>query len=219
MYSTTTIKEFSMITRVWIDESEEKCVYCGACEAVCEQVFDASTTNHCIIKDADYSNYEVDIRDAADFCPAGVIRFAEDGTESKRKEEPHKEEPRKEETRKQTNLLSFEDAYAIIRKRIPLDRIYIDKISAFMCEMVYGEPVVITSVRATWTKPKQELTKASKYDLILDHGQLRYKMFYKDLSGKYVKSKQLKSYLHDIKVQDFIDMVETSLRIANKDGD
>jgi ferredoxin len=206
--------ELSMITKVWIDESEEKCVYCGACEAVCEQVFDASTTNHCIIKDADYSNYEVDIRDAADFCPAGVIRFAEDGKEFKRKEEPHKEEPRKEEPREQTNLLSFEDAYAIIRKRIPLDRIYIDKISAFMCEIV-GAPSVITSVRATWTKPKHELTKASTYDLILDHGQLRYKMFYKDLSGKYIKSRQLKSYLHDIKVQDFIDLVETSLRIAN----
>lgn len=196
-----------MITKVWIDESEEKCVYCGACEAVCDAVFDASTTNHCIIKDADYSNYEVDIRDAAEFCPAGVIRFAEDGKESKRKEEPHK----------QTNLLSFEDAYAIILQRIPLDRIYIDKISAIMCEMVYGEPSVITSVRATWTKPKQELTKASKYDLILDHGQLRYKMFYKDLSGKYIKSRQLKIYLHELKVQDFIDLVETSLRIANKD--
>lgn len=82
-----------MITKVWIDESEEKCVYCGACEAVCDAVFGVYTTDHCVIKDADYSKYEVDIRDAAECCPVDIIKFAEDGKESKRKEEPRKEEP------------------------------------------------------------------------------------------------------------------------------
>ncbi|MCF0221979.1 MAG: ferredoxin [Fibrobacter sp.] len=64
------------ITKVWLDESSDECVSCGACEATCDAVF--SVPEKMQVKEGvDYSAYEADIKDAAGNCPAGVIKFEE----------------------------------------------------------------------------------------------------------------------------------------------
>lgn len=62
------------ITKVWLDESNDECVSCGACEAICGAVF--SVPEKMVVKEGvDYSKYEADIKDAAESCPPGVIKF------------------------------------------------------------------------------------------------------------------------------------------------
>ena len=61
------------ITKVWI---EEGCISCGSCEQICPEVFkleDIST----VIEGVNYSAYEAGINEAADNCPAEVIKYSE----------------------------------------------------------------------------------------------------------------------------------------------
>ena len=58
------------IKKVWI---EEGCISCGSCEQICPEVFkldDIST----VIEGVNYSDYEEGIKEAADNCPAEVIK-------------------------------------------------------------------------------------------------------------------------------------------------
>ncbi len=59
------------ITNVWI---EEGCTACGLCEEICPEVFrlDDEAT---VIEGVDYSNYEEQIKEAAESCPVEVIKF------------------------------------------------------------------------------------------------------------------------------------------------
>ena len=64
------------ITKVWLDESSDECVSCGACEATCDAVF--SVPEKMVVKEGvDFAAYENEIKDAADSCPAGVIKFSQ----------------------------------------------------------------------------------------------------------------------------------------------
>jgi ferredoxin len=61
------------ITKVWM---EEGCISCGSCEQICPEVFkleDIST----VIEGVNYSDYEAGIKEAADNCPAEVIKYSE----------------------------------------------------------------------------------------------------------------------------------------------
>ena len=61
------------ITKVWV---EEECTACGVCQEICPEVFlvkDIAT----IIEGVNYSDYEAQIKDAADNCPVEVIKFSE----------------------------------------------------------------------------------------------------------------------------------------------
>lgn len=64
------------ITKVWI---EEGCAASGICSSLCPQVFvlrDLATVNEGV----SYSDYEDNIREAAENCPTDVIRYSEDTT-------------------------------------------------------------------------------------------------------------------------------------------
>ncbi|MFA6836630.1 MAG: ferredoxin [Fibrobacteraceae bacterium] len=62
------------IKKVWLDESNDECVSCGACETICDAVF--SVPEKMKVKDGvDFSKYETEIKDASISCPAGVIKF------------------------------------------------------------------------------------------------------------------------------------------------
>jgi len=62
------------IKRVWLDENENECISCGACEAACPEVFEVP--DKMIVKDGvDFSLYEAEILDAVDSCPTEVIKF------------------------------------------------------------------------------------------------------------------------------------------------
>ena len=66
---------FMAITKVWLDESSDECVSCGACEATCDAVF--SVPEKMVVNEgADFAAYENEIKDAAESCPAGVIKFS-----------------------------------------------------------------------------------------------------------------------------------------------
>lgn len=197
-----------MITKVWIDESEEKCVSCGACEAICEAVFfvGPSVNDKCTVKDVDYSKYEEDIRDAIECCPCGIIKMEENDVVPEIKEEP----------RKQINVLSFEDAVDILRKRLPEDYVFYDKIDAPLCEATYGNLSTTSSVRAVWRKPSKPLTKFSGFDVCVDREYLRYKMFFRDLMEKPVKSRLLKVQLAELTVDQFNDFVSRQIGMSNE---
>ena len=59
------------IKRVWI---EEGCISCGVAEEVCPEVFKLVDTNT-VIKGADLSRFEDKIKEAAERCPAEVIKY------------------------------------------------------------------------------------------------------------------------------------------------
>lgn len=62
------------IKRVWLDESENECISCGACEAACPEVFEVPDTM-IVKRGVDFSKYEAEILDAADSCPTEVIKY------------------------------------------------------------------------------------------------------------------------------------------------
>jgi ferredoxin len=60
------------IKKVWI---EEGCTACGLCESICPEVFlveDLAT----VVEGVDFSDYEKQIKEAADSCPVGVIQYS-----------------------------------------------------------------------------------------------------------------------------------------------
>jgi len=64
------------IKRVWLDESEDECTSCGLCESIAPDVFEVP--DKMVVKEGvDFSEYEDEIRDAADSCPTEVIKFEE----------------------------------------------------------------------------------------------------------------------------------------------
>ncbi len=61
------------IEKVWIDESENECTMCGACEAICEEVFEVP--EKVIVKNNADLSLEDEIIEAADCCPVEIIKF------------------------------------------------------------------------------------------------------------------------------------------------
>lgn len=62
------------IAKVWV---EEDCTSCGVCESLCPEVFVIDDVSSAI-EGVDYSQYEDQIREAADSCPVEVIKFEEE---------------------------------------------------------------------------------------------------------------------------------------------
>jgi len=61
------------VKKVWI---EEGCTACGLCEDICPAVFKVNDQAE-VIDGADYAEYSDQIKDAADSCPAAVIKYEE----------------------------------------------------------------------------------------------------------------------------------------------
>jgi len=64
------------IIKVWLDESEDECISCGACETECPEVFEVPD-KMVVIAGVDFSKYEAGIKEAVDACPTSVIKFKE----------------------------------------------------------------------------------------------------------------------------------------------
>jgi len=64
------------IKKVWLDESEDECTSCGLCESIAPEVFEVPD-KMVVLEGVDFSEYEDEIRDAADSCPTEVIKFEE----------------------------------------------------------------------------------------------------------------------------------------------
>jgi ferredoxin len=62
------------IHKVWI---EEGCTSCGLCEDTCPEVFEMP--DEAIVKvGVKFSDYEEEIKESADSCPAEVIKYTEE---------------------------------------------------------------------------------------------------------------------------------------------
>lgn len=66
------------ITKVWLDESENECTMCGACEAACDAVFEVPE-KMIVRKNADLS-LEDAIKEASDACPVATIAIEYDNS-------------------------------------------------------------------------------------------------------------------------------------------
>ena len=66
------------ITRVWLDESENECTMCGACEAICPDVFEVP--EKMTVKDGADLSLEGEIVEAAEGCPVNTIAIERDGS-------------------------------------------------------------------------------------------------------------------------------------------
>jgi ferredoxin len=65
------------IKRVWI---EEGCIACRLSETLCPEVFRVDETAQ-VIEGVDFTQYELQIMEAAEACPVEVIKFERDDTD------------------------------------------------------------------------------------------------------------------------------------------
>jgi ferredoxin len=62
------------ITKVWLDETENECTMCGACEAVADAVF--AVPEKMVVKTGiNFADFEAEIKEACDGCPVGTIAY------------------------------------------------------------------------------------------------------------------------------------------------
>ena len=59
------------IKRVW---HEEGCIACGLCESTCPEVFYVTDKSN-VKEGVDFNDYEEQIKEAAENCPAEVIKY------------------------------------------------------------------------------------------------------------------------------------------------
>lgn len=62
------------IKKVWI---EEGCTLCGLCVDIAPEVFELGDESSVVKEGADFGQYEDQIKEAAESCPAEVIRYEE----------------------------------------------------------------------------------------------------------------------------------------------
>ena len=59
------------LSKVWI---EDECTACGLCESICPEVFEVQDV--AVVKEGvDFSEYEDEIKEAAETCPVEVIKY------------------------------------------------------------------------------------------------------------------------------------------------
>ncbi|HHW79349.1 MAG TPA: ferredoxin [Acholeplasmataceae bacterium] len=61
------------VKKVWI---EEGCIACGMCESICPEVFKVDDVSN-VKEGVNYSEYTKQIKEAAESCPMGVIKYSE----------------------------------------------------------------------------------------------------------------------------------------------
>lgn len=222
-----------MITKVWLDESEDECVSCGACECACEAIFHMNgNTDKVEIIGKNFATWDQDIRDAADACPAEIIKFAEDDKPVPPKE-PDEPKPELEFTADyeeahfekpnifslvaiKQDTLTFESAVDVLLYVLPKDQLFLRKIDSPLLDQTYGKYTSLMDIRGSWNLPKKPLNQFTIGDIFVDRQTVCYKMFVNDLAGKPFKSKTLKILVRDLTVGQFLDFVSTQYEIANK---
>lgn len=66
------------VTKVWLDETENECTMCGACEAICPDVFEVP--EKMILKEGFDLSLTEEIEEAAEGCPVATIAIEYDNS-------------------------------------------------------------------------------------------------------------------------------------------
>jgi len=69
------------ITRVWLDETENECTMCGACEAIAPDVFEVP--EKMILRDDADLSLDEEIEEASEGCPVATIAIEYDNSGSR----------------------------------------------------------------------------------------------------------------------------------------
>lgn len=217
-----------MITKVWIDETDEECVGCGACEAICDSMF--RVPHKCEVVGTDYAKYDADIRDAADCCPAGVIRYAEDGKvvppyfdvdhawckrckdEMDRRSKEQTEDIDQQRAKlitadelyeRKDEPLSFDTALSVLNQFWPIE--YISAGPNFCDSYAPTEDLqgqIVNNVSVQWKRANNCIVFERKCS------DLSHKVLYMDpLSSKVIASRFITTHMSDITVGQFIKFV------------
>ena len=64
------------IKEVWVDE--DACTGCGLCEDTCPEVFEIEDDIASVKEDADFNDYEDEIKEATEDCPTEAIHYEEE---------------------------------------------------------------------------------------------------------------------------------------------
>ncbi|MGQ1783983.1 ferredoxin [Saccharicrinis sp. GN24d3] len=65
------------IKKVWRDDTVNTCVACMLCQSFAPRVFKVFG-KMVVMPDVDYNKYELEIREAAESCPTGIIKIEEE---------------------------------------------------------------------------------------------------------------------------------------------
>ena len=217
-----------MITKVWIDETDDECVGCGACEAICDPMF--RVPHKCEVVGTDYATYDAEIRDAADCCPSGVIRYAEDGKEvppsgevdhalckmckdeMDRRSKEQKEDIDQQRAKlltadelyeRKNEPLSFDTALSVLNQFWPIE--YISAGPNFCDSYAPTEDLqgqIVNNVSVQWKRANNCIVFERKCS------DLSHKVLYMDpLSSKVIASRFIATNMSDITVGQFIKFV------------
>ena len=224
-----------MITKVWIDETDEECVACGACEAICDAIF--RVPHKCEIVGTDYAKYDTEIRDAAYCCPAGVIRYAEDGKEVPqntevdhglcqmckdeldRRSKENKEDIDKQRAKlitaaelyeREGEPLSFDTALSVLNQFWPIE--YVSAGPNFCDSYAPTEDLqgqIVNNVSAQWKRSRNCIVFERKCN------DLSHKVLYMDpLSSRVIASRFITTNMSDITVGQFIKFVQEQRKLV-----
>lgn len=225
-----------MITKVWIDETDEECVGCGACEAVCDAMFRVPR-NKCEVVGTDYAKYDADIREASECCPAGVIRYAEDGKEvppsgevdhalckickdeMDRRSKEQKEDLGQQRAKlitadelyeRKNEPLTFDTALSVLNQFWPIE--YISAGPNFFDSYAPTEDLqgqIVNNVSVQWKRSNNCIVFERKCN------DLSHKVLYMDpLSSRVIASRFITTNMSDITVGQFIKFVQEQRKLV-----
>lgn len=216
-----------MIKNVWIDESQDECVECGACEATCDAIFRVNKKAEVV--GSDFAEYGKEIRAAADICPAAVIKFSEENRDEKPIDPDQVSRvmhdildisrlfyKRDVVDKMSSQTLTFKFAASVIRYMFPDNQVFIGgyRLIDDFSDCINPKLEDVKLVRARWRKPSNKMHWASPYDIEIDRNQIKYIMYVQDIKHKYVKSKRMKANLKDLEVGDLIDFIREQQKIV-----
>lgn len=105
--------------------------------------------------------------------------------------------------RRREEYLTFRDAVSVLYQTINHDQILMRVTKVDFPYKGHTEFADVLDVRAVYSRPKKALNLYTKGDIIIDRQCIRYKMYFKNLSGKLIKSRMLKILLKDLTVGKF----------------
>lgn len=115
----------------------------------------------------------------------------------------------------QNDVLTFETALDLLLYHLPDGQLFMRQMGAPLLDSTFGQYTSVLDARGTWKPTKKKLNQFSTYDVCVDRQTIRYKMFFMDLSGKYIKTRKLAIPLNQLTVGQFHSFITEQLTHSN----